>query len=137
MKPVKIIDRLYLGNADTGKNLTQLRLHNITAVVNVSGGKVLFPSEINYYKVHLRDSDESNITDEQLEKTMEFIKDNITKGKNVLVHCSGGISRSPCYVIAYLAKYSGMTLESAVDHVKECRAAIRPRGVLTLNARKF
>jgi len=34
------------------------------------------------------------------------------------VHCHVGVNRSPTVVLAYLMKYEGYTLKSAVEHVK-------------------
>ena len=40
------------------------------------------------------------------------------RNEKVLVHCHIGVNRSPTVVLAYLMKYEGYTLKSAVEHVK-------------------
>lgn len=47
-------------------------------------------------------------------------------GKNVLVHCSSGVSRSSTIVIAYLMNKQGMTLRDAYRYVYERRNIILP-----------
>ena len=39
----------------------------------------------------------------------------IEKEKNVLVHYQVGVRRSPTFVITYLMKYFGVSLEQAYD----------------------
>lgn len=38
------------------------------------------------------------------ELTYEFISKQLDEGKNVLVHCKGGMSRSPAILCSYLMK---------------------------------
>jgi protein-tyrosine phosphatase len=42
-------------------------------------------------------------------------------GRNVLVHCSMGMQRSPAVVAAYLIKYNKLNVEEAMDYVKRKR----------------
>ena len=46
--------------------------------------------------------------------------------KRVLINCAAGVSRSPTITIAYLVKYSNMTLKQAFQHVSAIRPIIRP-----------
>eukprot|EP01126_Amoeba_proteus_P048340 TRINITY_DN5582_c0_g1_i4.p1 TRINITY_DN5582_c0_g1~~TRINITY_DN5582_c0_g1_i4.p1 ORF type:complete len:114 (+),score=14.84 TRINITY_DN5582_c0_g1_i4:771-1112(+) len=47
-------------------------------------------------------------------------------GKKVLVHCSGGVSRSPSVVIAYLMALNGMSYGEAHAEVKRKRNGVKP-----------
>jgi len=47
------------------------------------------------------------------------------EGKNILVHCIQGISRSVSIVLAYLM-YKGRTLKESYDFVREKRSVSRP-----------
>lgn len=125
MHPVKIIDNLYLGNRSTGQNLMLLKKHKIIAILAVGCNKLMYESDFKYLKLNILDSNSANISN-YLDDAMKFICENIKNG-NVLVHCQGGISRSPAFIIAYLAKYHNMTVTGAINHVKKIRKAIRPR----------
>ena len=48
------------------------------------------------------------------------------KGNKVLVHCQGGISRSPTLVIAYLVQKKNLTLGNSFELVREKRPIIDP-----------
>ncbi|AYV82863.1 MAG: internalin-A precursor [Hyperionvirus sp.] len=125
MKPLKIIDNLYLGDHNSAKNIELLKKFKIIAIINISGGKMLFQSEIKYLRINMPDSDKSKITD-HLDEAVKFISDHIKNGA-VLVHCHAGMSRSPSFIVAYLARKNQMTVDDALLHVKKCRPAIRPK----------
>eukprot|EP00386_Alphamonas_edax_P005924 GDKI01019306.1.p1 GENE.GDKI01019306.1~~GDKI01019306.1.p1 ORF type:complete len:431 (+),score=124.57 GDKI01019306.1:104-1294(+) len=48
------------------------------------------------------------------------------RGRNVLVHCSMGMSRSPSIIIGYLMVRKNMSLNQAIDFVKRKRCYIFP-----------
>lgn len=125
MKPLKIIQGLFLGDYHTSTDLHLLKAFNIIAIANIGGGDNKFPSEFEYKKITMRDSDESEIIN-YLDDILTFINNHRKKG-NVLVHCKGGICRSACFIIAYLTKYNNMSVVESFNHVKSIRKAIRPR----------
>jgi len=67
----------------------------------------------------------------------EFIEQARVKKCKVLVHCEGGISRSPTIVISYLMKYCNMTLREATEHVSTRRPMICPNLGFVNELRKF
>eukprot|EP01124_Arcella_intermedia_P026407 TRINITY_DN4958_c0_g2_i1.p1 TRINITY_DN4958_c0_g2~~TRINITY_DN4958_c0_g2_i1.p1 ORF type:complete len:168 (-),score=10.08 TRINITY_DN4958_c0_g2_i1:121-624(-) len=125
MKPIKILPNLYLGNIHTAKSLPLLDSVGIKAILNIGAGVCQFPGRFAYWKVQMQDSDEECI-EEHLEAAVGFLAGEIGKGP-VLVHCQGGISRSPAFLVAYLAKCCGMTVLEAMAHVEKCRKGVRFR----------
>jgi len=67
----------------------------------------------------------------------DFIEEARANDCKILVHCEGGISRSPTIVIAYLMKYHKMTLKEAMEHVSEKRPIISPNLGFMNELRKF
>lgn len=57
-------------------------------------------------------------------KGAEFINSALADGGIVMVHCVGGISRSPSVVCAYLVLYQNMSHHAALAHVKACRSFV-------------
>lgn len=120
---------LYLGSAKASKDLNGLRELGITHIVNL-GGKAHFPGHLIYSpKVKIPDKPDSQLSD-VLEPIFQFIEGIQSakgpKGK-VLVHCMGGVSRSPAVVIAYLMHALQLSYEDAYATVKAKRPGIRPR----------
>ena len=52
--------------------------------------------------------------------------DNILNGRNVLVHCDQGVSRSGSIVISYLMKSLNLSFKDARKLARKSRSAIRP-----------
>lgn len=78
-----------------------------------------------YLRIPIKDTRESNLIEffdqvaDAIEKTRQ------SEGKS-LVHCVAGVSRSASLVIAYLMKYSDMSLKQAFQHVRSIRPQVRP-----------
>ena len=121
----RIIGNLYLSDYEAAINYDYIRGLNITHIVTI-GRELTRPFEhIDYYYISLADHPDENIS-EHFERVNEFILRNITAGKNVLVHCRAGISRSATLVIAYLMSRFDMPLRFAFAYVRARRPQIRP-----------
>jgi len=123
-----INDNLFLGGETSSKNKATLKEFNIQVIVNVSNNvECVFEKEKGYiYKViPIADVPTAKISS-YFDETTQFIHTHITNGKNVLVHCKAGASRSATMVIAYLMKYNNLTLKEAFLLVKERRKLVHP-----------
>ncbi|KAK7692380.1 hypothetical protein QCA50_004005 [Cerrena zonata] len=81
--------------------------------------------KLDCYRLNILDSTSTDIAP-HLESTVTWIDERLRKGKNVLVHCQQGISRSAAVVIAYLIFKYKMSYDSAFNLVKRKRACIKP-----------
>ena len=59
----------------------------------------------------------------------------LKEGRNILIHCAAGVSRSASFTIAYLMKKNKMKYEDAYALVKEKRKIIRPNSYFTQQLR--
>ncbi|EPG72992.1 cyclin-dependent kinase inhibitor 3 [Leptospira fainei serovar Hurstbridge str. BUT 6] len=57
-----------------------------------------------------------------LNELLEKIDKDLLSGKNVLIHCVGGLGRSGTIVAAYLILCSGYTVDEAIRTVREVRS---------------
>ena len=114
---------LYLGSRHVAKDRDLLDQHGITAIVNVT------PTEPNYFEndptfsylsCPINDSSDENIS-AYFDVASDFIERARNEGRNILVHCRGGVSRSPTIVLAYLIKHRDMSLQQAFTLVRKCR----------------
>ena len=52
-------------------------------------------------------------------EAIAYIKDSLNQNYPILVHCDSGVTLAPTIIVAYLIKERGMTLKTAVKHLKE------------------
>lgn len=124
-------DQIYLGRGDqatNGKIVSDLKL---THVINIgSEHPSPFTDHIQYLNIKLDDSPASDLKLYFL-KAFQFIRDALSTGGRILIHCNLGVSRSSTIVIAYLMKSKQWSLKIAYDFVRDRRTCIRPnRGFL-------
>jgi hypothetical protein len=102
---------LFLGDRGDACNRERLREHGITHIVNCS--KELpchFEGEFQYLWLKMEDPDPAFAA--KIPVFCQFIDAGRNQGK-VMVHCTGGVSRSPAVILAYLCHLDG-SLEQAV-----------------------
>ena len=118
---------LYLGNAKAAKNKELLQQYQITHIVCLAG-KQWHPSLFTYLKVHLADdaSDDTSLLPllPSIIKFIEEVKER--EGRRVMVHCMGGISRSPSAILAYLIYAHHLSLSSAYQMLLNKCPSIHP-----------
>jgi protein-tyrosine phosphatase len=107
---VEIIPHLFISNWDTSNNPDVLINNNINAVITLETmpkpQKVLdfyANNNIEYMYIEIGDSPYEDIS-QYFDMTYDFIKKYISQGKNVLVHCMAGISRSSTIILNYIIR---------------------------------
>jgi len=71
------------------------------------------------------DNDEQNLIS-MFNEPKQFIYDAINNGGIVLVHCNGGISLSPTFVILFIMQHNSMSYTEALHYVQNKRYCISP-----------
>ena len=56
-----------------------------------------------------------------MDSLIEWINERLEKGKNIMVHCVGGIGRSGLVCVCYLASH-GVSAELAIKEVRKARS---------------
>jgi len=118
----QILNWLFLGNFENACDIKELRRNNIGYILNCAiecKNKVL-PKSIKELHLDVRDEPEFKII-KYFDKSNEFINKVRTEGGSILVHCKMGLSRSPTFIIAFLIKYYGFTVDSAINFLKRKR----------------
>ena len=126
-----ITPQLYLGGQYNLRGFKVILRREFTGIVNMREVSVHNLDNIDTLGVkylHLPTKDLTAPKLEDLQKGIEFIKNEIDVGGKVYVHCKHGEGRGPSMAISYLIS-TGMTLVDALELVRRTRGFIRPTNV--------
>lgn len=121
---VVVAPSLLLGNKMAAADADLLHRRGVVAVCAV-GARQVFPGAGHHVCIQ-DDGAESMLP--HFEAACNFIHEHRRRGA-VLVHCKGGISRSPAMVIAYLMRHEHLSLVDAMEVCSLARPAARPRDI--------
>ena len=119
-----MIPGVYLGNKAAASDIELLKRLSIVAILNIGGGKCCFPSEFEYHKIAIKDSEEVKFSP-FFEDACNFSKLWKKRGA-ILFHCRGGMHRSPCFLAAHLMKNEGLSLNQALQVISLGRPIANP-----------
>lgn len=129
-----IIPGLWLGSIRTVRTLMHyrdLRATGLTHVLTVmsydeiADRNIEVPDGLSWTIIPIEDDRETNIYPYFMD-AIKLIEDVLNNGGRILVHCMGGISRSPSIVIAYIMWRLKLRLTAAIEYVKDRRDCINP-----------
>lgn len=129
----EIIPGLYLGPFQASKSIETLRQLGISHIVCIRDAKeafsvkARFPEQFRYLVLDVEDNEEQNLI-RLFPEAKQFIYDAIAGGGRVLVHCNGGISLSPAFVVMFVMEHHQMGYEDALHMVQNRRYCISPNG---------
>ena len=110
----EILPDLFLGDRGDACDRDRLQRRGITHIVNCSKElPCYFEGDFKYLWLRMEDPDKR--FGEKIPAFCEFIEAGRGQGK-VIVHCTGGVSRSPAVILAYLCHLEG-SVKSAVDRL--------------------
>ncbi|KAF9444655.1 phosphatases II [Macrolepiota fuliginosa MF-IS2] len=119
---------LYIGSLAAVQDKEMLREHRVTHLVQVLDVPWLPASEKDGFSTYRISIDDAITVDirPHLEAACNYIDTSLRSGRNVLVHCQQGVSRSAAVILAYLIRNRGMTYDSAYAYLKRKRACVKP-----------
>lgn len=125
----KIVEGVYVSSAVVAGNMSMLREHGITHIINCVGQACTnhFPEQIEYLTFYLSDSHAENVTCVFYD-TIDFITRARQAGGRVMLHCKRGISRSCALTMAYLMYTEKTGLRETLANVQKARAVASPNG---------
>jgi predicted protein tyrosine phosphatase len=122
---VKVLDGVFIGSYKTAMSKTTLNSNKITHILCVGNEMdCLFKNEFKFMKLQVDDTEDENILF-NFESVFNYIEDGREKG-GVLIHCYGGISRSPTITIAYLMKKNNLSFEESYKFLLNLKPDINP-----------
>lgn len=120
----KVYDNIYIGDKTEAQKRNRLSLNNVAYVVT------LCETKSDYTTVHhvIEDAPLDNPEEHQsrFNRAVDIVLEALDQDVNILVHCAAGISRSPSVVATAIAHRENITLEDAVELVREERPEADP-----------
>ena len=115
----EILPGLFIGNFATALNKNFIVKNKISLVVNCTPNVPnMFPGIVQYANVPINDIETENESMYiALRCVLSKIRLYLVYGKNVLVHCMAGKSRSCSIVAGYLIRYYNYDVDSAIRTV--------------------
>jgi serine/threonine/tyrosine-interacting protein len=129
----EILPGLFLGPFIVSKSAEVMQGLGITHVVCIRDAKEAFsvkprfPDRFQYLTLDVQDNEEQNLI-RLFPAAKQFIDNAITSGGRVFVHCNGGISLSPAFVIMFVMQHHNLSWEDALHLVQNRRYCISPNG---------
>lgn len=125
----EVAPNLFVGNKAAAQDADLLARLGVRGVVSVGAGgppSWLGSDAAVFFKVGLKDNANDVRTDSWMREAARRVDAMLAAGTGaVLVHCMGGMSRSPAFVTAFLVLRRGMGLDEALRLVKERRPSVR------------
>jgi len=123
---IPTVDHLFVGSIGSAYNSEKLLQAGITHILCLSETiRLNFEDKFTYMRVPMVDQPEYSFSDD-LPPIFEFIEKTREQGGKILVHCYQGKSRSCAVCCAYMMKYHGLSVDSALDLVRQVRPVASP-----------
>ncbi|THH31176.1 hypothetical protein EUX98_g3009 [Antrodiella citrinella] len=129
----EILPHLFLGPLQASKSLETLQALGITHILCIRDVKEAFavrprfPEKFQYMTLNVEDTEEQNLI-RMFPDAKEFIDSGARQNGRTLVHCNGGISLSPAFVVMYVMQHYQLSWEDALHLVQNRRYCISPNG---------
>jgi protein tyrosine phosphatase (PTP) superfamily phosphohydrolase (DUF442 family) len=133
----QITPHLHVGGQYRRRGWRRLAARGVTAVVNLriefdDNDAGIAPSRYLY----LPTVDDAPSTLEQLRAGVDFIAQEIGRGRGVYVHCGAGVGRAATMAAAYLTS-TGLSPEQAWARISKVRPFIRPKPAQIAQVERF
>ena len=131
--PVETIRGVWIGSIHTAFNKDFLSDNAVTHIMNLSNSPSSFPDLFCYLTLTLRDKDASNLlccvpaSNIFIESALQGLQNVANPRGGVLVHCTGGRSRSAAMIIAYMMSTHGQDYDEAMRFLRTKRPVCKVR----------
>lgn len=129
-----ITPQVVIGSRRDAENDDALIHHRIDAVLSFAPIERPMPVA-RQLSLHLQDR--VALPAEVIEEAVAFLREQVSRGRRVLVHCEMGMSRSPAIVACYLHEEHGLDIDAALRQIRAVRPAADPHPALVASMRDY
>lgn len=121
----RVVDGVYVGSKDAVIDET-LKNNQITLIINLSG--IDHPNVPSVPVINIKCLHDQEVGGRRAEMsrirsifvfTADKIHEEVSRGGNVLVHCSAGVNRSAAAIATYLMRHRGYKYNAAVGTLRQ------------------
>jgi atypical dual specificity phosphatase len=131
----EVFPGLYVGTLTDAGDESVLQNYGIEKIVSLTYGdpESGFPDSVPVITVAMMDGPRNSKA--PFQKAVDEVLSAMRDGKNVLVHCSKGASRSPAVAATAVAIVDGVEISKAFEQIAQQRSAVDPHDALVVHAR--
>ncbi len=129
----QVWERLFLGSFKDAEALAEANPLGINTVITLCK-EPLRRRDASIHYVHVPIADATAITVGQFQSVMDGIWQNIAG--NVLLHCVGGMSRTPVVCAAWMHSVGYKDIDKSLEELAKLRPAIDPSPILLLSIKE-
>lgn len=125
----RVIKNLYVGGQHKRRGLPAMKARGISACVDLRReyGDVEHGVDLER-QLSIPTDDDNSPTLEELKLAADFIREALSEGRGVYIHCANGVGRAPTTAAAYLIT-TGLNAQDAWALIRKARPFIRPTAV--------
>ncbi|GAB3540154.1 hypothetical protein GCM10027443_37670 [Pontibacter brevis] len=117
---------LYIGKCRDTVNLPRLKSNHIRGMLQLED----LVEQLGIHVLHLQVADGHPIPEKEFQRGIHFVLLEHKLGRNVLIACGAGISRSVTYAIAALKETEGLSLLAAYGEIVKRNYTALPHAVI-------
>jgi protein-tyrosine phosphatase len=127
----QITDNIFLGNY-----LDALKTYvDYDAILNMASEVTYNDNPKSYLQINILDG--FAFSNKIINQCMDFLKEHDDIGHKILIHCVGGISRSPGILICYLCIKNNWTIADSYQYIFKKRDIIDPAAAIIISIRDY
>jgi protein-tyrosine phosphatase len=135
----RITDQLWISDIDTVEYLSVPE--EVDIVVSTCQDEVRDAVHCSYEHFRMADGTQDDYggdaSYEYFERTVDFVREQLQTGRNTLVHCHLGVSRSPAVCAAAIAAERGLSFDEALEIVEDVRSKVNPNEDLRAHGHRY
>lgn len=133
----RVIENLYVGGQHKRRGLPAMKARGISACIDLRREYGDVEHGVDLERQLSIPTDDDNVPSlAELMAAVDFIREALSEGRGVYIHCANGVGRAPATAAAYLIA-TGLSAQAAWATIRKARPFIRPTAVQSEQIDRF